>query len=281
MIVTRFAPSPTGRLHLGHAYSAVLAHHHARSSGGRFCVRIEDLDPTRARKEFIEAALGDLAWLGLEWDEPLLVQSHRSSHYQKALDELRSNGLVYPCFCTRSDITAALEAPHGREGLYPGTCRGLAVDEEKLSSMPHCWRLDVSKSLALTGYPSWREGNGERISSQALDLGDVILARKDAPSSYHLACVIDDDESDVSCVTRGSDLRFSTPIQRLLQDLLQLSEPTYCHHRLVAHRDGRRLAKRDLAPTLEAMRKSGADGPRLAFDLLHDRLPLGFTFVDV
>ncbi|HEY4070717.1 MAG TPA: tRNA glutamyl-Q(34) synthetase GluQRS [Sphingomicrobium sp.] len=279
MIVTRFAPSPTGRLHLGHAYSAAVGHERALESGGKFLLRIEDLDRTRSRPEFVDGIYKDLRWLGLEWDEPVIVQSHRAAAYGEALEKLRAKGLVYPCFCTRTDIAAALEAPHGPSAPYPGTCRGLPDDPERRASVPHSWRLDSAEALAVAGLPSWTENN-ERFTSSRGDFDDVILARKDAPAAYHLACVVDDAASGVTLVIRAADLRSSTPIQRLLQTLLSLPEPGYLHHPIIAHADGRRLAKRDLAPTLAAMRESGADGRNLAVDLLAGKLPLGFTFVD-
>lgn len=279
MIVTRFAPSPTGRLHLGHAYSAVLGHARAAESGGRFLVRIEDLDQTRSRPEYVEGIFEDLRWLGLEWEEPVLVESQRGAAYADALDRLREQGLVYSCFCTRADIAAALEAPHGAAAHYPGTCRGLADDPERRASTPHSWRLDSEMALEIAGLPSWTE-DGELFRSTRNDFDDVILARKDAPAAYHLACVVDDAAIGATLVTRAADLRRSTPIQRLLQILLGLPEPAYLHHPIVAHADGRRLAKRDLAPTLAAMREEGVDGPSLAADLLAGKLPLGFAFID-
>lgn len=280
MFMSRFAPSPTGRLHLGHAYSAIVGHQLARESGGHLLLRIEDLDQSRSRPEFVEGIFEDLSWLGIEWENPVFVQSHRGEAYEAALDELRKRNLVYPCFCTRSDIAAALEAPHGSTLRYPGTCRKLQGDPERLASMPHSWRLDAARAAKIVGLPSWTEISGQRFQSKPEDLDDVILARKDAPAAYHLACVVDDHEMGVTLVSRGADLRSSTPIQRLLQDLLGLSEPAYLHHPLVAHSDGRRLAKRDLAPTLEAMRKRGTDGRELGALLSNGKLPLGFTFVE-
>ena len=279
MNITRFAPSPTGRLHLGHAYSAVLGHARARESGGQFLLRIEDLDRTRSRAEFVDGLFEDLRWLGLDWAKPVLAQSERGDAYEAALEQLKTRGLVYPCFCTRADIAAALEAPHGATAHYPGTCRGLADDLQRRAEMPHSWRLDAEKALAPTGLPSWTEDRQLFLSERA-DFDDVILARKDAPGAYHLACVVDDAASGVTLVTRAADLRPSTPIQRLLQILLGLPEPAYFHHRLVAHADGRRLAKRDLAPTLAAMREAGVNGRALAADVLAGKLPLGFTFID-
>jgi glutamyl-Q tRNA(Asp) synthetase len=277
MIVTRFAPSPTGRLHLGHAYSAVLG----RQAGDKFLLRIEDLDQTRSRPEFVDGIFEDLRWLGLDWDEPLLVQSQRTSQYEEALDQLKARGLVFACFCTRADIAQSLTAPHGDAATsYPGTCRALPDDPERRRETPHCWRLDSAKALQLAGLPSWAESEGRIFTADEREIGDAILARKDAPASYHLSCVVDDAASGVTNVVRGADLRPSTPIQRLLQQLLGLPEPTYLHHPLVAHEDGRRLAKRDLAPTLAAMREDGVDGEALAADLLAGKLPLGFAFTE-
>lgn len=281
MIVTRFAPSPTGRLHLGHAFSAVLGASRARENGGKFLLRIEDLDQTRSRPEFVDGIYEDLAWLGLEWGEPVVVQSQRTAAYADALEQLRRQGLVYACFCTRADIAQSLTAPHGDAATsYPGTCRGLPDDPGRRATTPHCWRLDSGKALELAGLPSWSEEGGHHFTAELPGIGDAILARKDAPASYHLSCVVDDAASGVTLVVRGADLRASTPIQRLLQSLLGLPEPKYLHHALVTHADGRRLAKRDLAPTLAAMRESGVDGLALASELLAGKLPLGFAFGD-
>lgn len=170
-----------------------------------------------------------------------------------------------------------MTAPHGDAGAqYPGTCRPLPDDPDRRASTPHCWRLDSGKALEIAGLPGWTEADGNRFQSGSGDFGDAILARKDAPSSYHLACVVDDAASGVNLVVRGEDLRPSTPTQRLLQMLLGLPEPAYLHHPLVAHDDGRRLAKRDLAPTLAVLQHEGVDGPSLASQLLEGQLPLGF-----
>jgi glutamyl-Q tRNA(Asp) synthetase len=274
---TRFAPSPSGRLHLGHAFSAALGHSAARDAGGRFRLRIEDLDPGRCRPEFVETIFDDLRWLGLNWDGEVLVQSQRTALYAEALEQLRQRGLIYPCFCTRADIALSLTAPHGDAGAaYPGTCRGLPDDPARRSATPHSWRLDSAKALAIAGLPAWTEADGRTFEARESDIRDAILARKDAPSSYHLACVVDDSASGVDLVVRGADLRPSTPVQRLLQSLMGLPEPHYLHHALVLHADGRRLAKRDQAPTLAAMRETGTDGPGLAAALVAGRLPLGF-----
>jgi len=277
MIVTRFAPSPSGRLHLGHAYSAAIGHARARETGGKFRLRIEDLDQTRCKPEFVDGIYEDLSWLGIEWDEPVLVQSQRTVEYGAALQELRELGLAYACFCTRAEIAQSLTAPHGDAATsYPGTCRALPDDPERRATTPHCWRLDSAKALELAGLPSWIEADGRSFAAQSSDIGDAILARKDAPASYHLSCVVDDAASGVTMVVRGADLRASTPIQRLLQSLLVLPEPTYLHHGLVTHQDGRRLAKRDHAPTLAAMREEGVDGPALVAQLQAGQVPAGF-----
>jgi glutamyl-Q tRNA(Asp) synthetase len=281
MLTTRFEHYPRVQLHLGHAYSAALAHRAARAGGGRFLLRIEDLDQTRCRPESVDAITEDLRWLGLRWNDEPLVQSQRSAIYAEALDRLKVIGLVYPCFCTRSDIAAALSAPHAAQAHYPGTCRGLADDPERRATTPHSWRLDAAKALVRAGLPSWTEADGTRFEASARDIDDEILARKNAPASYHLACVVDDASSGVTLVARGMDLRASTPVQRLLQMLLALPEPTYLHHELVVHEDGRRLAKRDKAPTLAAMREAGVDGNDLAQALVDGRLPAGFRLSEV
>ena len=281
MLTSRFAPSPTGQLHLGHAYSAALAHEAAREAGGRFLLRIEDLDQTRSRPEFVVSIEEDLRWLSLEWRGEPLVQSRRSGVYAQALQKLRDRDLVYPCFCTRSDIAAALNAPHGPAAShYPGTCRGLPDDPKRRAETPHSWRLDAARAIGRAGLPVWREAGGASFEAVATDIDDEILARKDAPASYHLACVVDDAASGVTLVVRGMDLRSSTPVQRLLQALLGLPEPTYLHHQLVTHDDGRRLAKRDKAPTLTTLRDSGVDGRVLAAELREGRLPAGFRLSD-
>lgn len=276
MTTSRFAPSPTGRLHLGHAYSAVRG----RRAADQWLLRIEDLDPGRSRPEFVNAILEDLDWLGLAHDGEMLVQSQRTALYADALECLRAAGLVYPCFCTRADIAASLTAPHGDAGsCYPGTCRGRPDDPERRATTLHSWRLDSRAAIARAGLPGWREADGVAFASDPARIGDAILARKDAPSSYHLACVVDDAATGVNLVVRGADLRPSTPVQRLLQVLLGLPEPIYLHHPLVSHGDGRRLAKRDQAPTLAVMRESGVDGRELAQSLATGVLPSGFRLL--
>ncbi|MGV7122612.1 tRNA glutamyl-Q(34) synthetase GluQRS [Sphingopyxis sp. 550A] len=281
-MLTRFAPSPTGELHLGHAYSAALAHGAAREAGGRFRIRIDDIDGSRSREDHIAAALADLEWLGLDWDGDPVRQSRHLGDYAAALDHLRARGLVYPCFCTRADIAASLAAPHGAPNgaaVYPGTCRHLpAVERERrLAGEAHCWRLDMARAAALAGDLGWEEaGRGTRAADPAAH-GDVVLARKDAPASYHLASTIDDAAMGVTHVIRGADLVASTDVHRLLQALLGLATPVYRHHGLVCGPDGRRLAKRDAAASLAALRDAGVDGPALAADLLRERLPAGYS----
>lgn len=279
-MLTRFAPSPTGELHLGHAYSALLAQDAARRVGGRFCIRIDDIDGSRSREDYVAAALADLAWLGIDWDGAPVRQSHHLGDYAAALDHLRRRGLVYPCFCSRADIAASLAAPHGPSGaIYPGTCRGLnpAAIAERLVADPHCWRLDMGRAAALAGSLRWEEeGQGARIADPAAH-GDVVLARKDAPASYHLASTIDDAAMGVTQVIRGADLIAATDVHRLLQALLGLPTPVYHHHPLVCGGDGQRLAKRDAAASLAALRDAGVDGLALAADLRAGRLPAGYS----
>ncbi|QKR98872.1 tRNA glutamyl-Q(34) synthetase GluQRS [Sphingomonas sp. CL5.1] len=270
--VTRFAPSPTGRLHPGHAWSAILAHDFARARGGRFLLRIEDIDGTRSRPEHVATLVEDLRWLGLEWDGEIVFQSRRLHLYAGALERLRAMGLLYPCFCTRAEIAAAsLSAPHGPEPVYPGTCRG--VDAAARMDELHCWRIDMAKAAALAGPLAWRD-HGGAIAADPLAAGDVVLARKDAPASYHLAVTVDDAAQGVTDVVRGRDLFAATHIHRLLQALLGLPVPDYHHHDLLLGPDGERLAKRHGSPTLAALREAGEDGPALADMLRAGRLPI-------
>ncbi|MBJ7501009.1 MAG: tRNA glutamyl-Q(34) synthetase GluQRS [Sphingopyxis sp.] len=279
-MLTRFAPSPTGELHLGHAYSAVLAHDAARAAGGRFRIRIDDIDGSRSREDYVAASLADLAWLGLDWDGDPVRQSDRLADYAAGLDDLRRRGLVYPCFCTRADIAASLSAPHGPSGaVYPGTCRDLpaAPRERRMAAEPHCWRLDMARAVAETGELAWEEaGQGQRIADSQAH-GDIVLARKDAPASYHLASTLDDAAMGVTHVIRGADLAASTDLHRLLQALFGLPTPLYRHHALICGPDGKRLAKRDAAASLKSLRDAGADGPALAADLAAGRLPTGYS----
>jgi glutamyl-Q tRNA(Asp) synthetase len=279
-MLTRFAPSPTGELHLGHAYSAVLAHHAARGAGGRFLIRIDDIDGSRSRELFVGASLADLAWLGINWDGDPVRQSARLGDYAAALDTLRSRDLVYPCFCTRADIAASLSAPHGPSGaIYPGTCRNLyeADRDRRTVDEPHCWRLDMARAVALVDNLTWEEAGQRMRVADPLAHGDIVLARKDAPASYHLASTLDDAMMGVTHVIRGADLVASTDVHRLLQTLLGLATPLYRHHALVCGPDGKRLAKRDAAASLASLRAAGIDGPKLAADLAADRLPAGYS----
>ncbi|WP_394344012.1 tRNA glutamyl-Q(34) synthetase GluQRS [Sphingomonas baiyangensis] len=271
---TRFAPSPTGRLHAGHAMSAILAHDLARAAGGRFLLRIEDIDGTRSRPEHVATILDDLRWLGLEWDGPVVFQSQRLPLYEAALDRLRAAGLVYRCWCTRADIAASASAPHGPEGaLYPGTCRGRAGDP----AQPHAWRIDMAAAVRRTGPLAWHDATAGSIAADPLSLGDVVLARKDAPASYHLAVTVDDAAQRVTDIVRGADLFAATHVHRLLQALLGLPTPRYHHHALLLGADGTRLAKRHGAPALADMRLAGEDGVALATALRSGALPLGFA----
>jgi glutamyl-Q tRNA(Asp) synthetase len=270
MIVTRFAPSPTGLLHLGHAFAAITAY----ESGDDFLLRIEDIDKGRSRDKFIQAIFYDLKWLGLSWDEPSLRQSTRMRAYAEALAHLKAHGLVYPCFCTRAEIASEIaragEAQHGPAlndlaasppgPVYPGTCKALPREEGMAriaAGENHALRLDVTKAAALTGPLTYIE-RGLRYAVDPHRFGDIVIARKDMPTSYHLAVVVDDAHQHVSLVTRGEDLLPATHIQRLLQALLKLPEPEYAHHPLVLDDNGKKFSKRDGAVSLESLRESGA-----------------------
>jgi len=263
--VTRFAPSPTGFLHLGHAYSALLAFRAARDGGGRFILRIEDIDAGRCRPEFEAAIYEDLAWLGLPWEDPVRRQSAHMADYGAALATLEARGLVYPCFCSRADIAreiaAAAAAPHGPDGpLYPGTCRHLDRAERArriAAGQPHAWRLDAAAAAAETGPLFWEDAERGRVAAAPQAFGDVVLARKDTPASYHLAVTLDDAVQGVTLVTRGVDLFAATHVHRLLQALLGLATPAYRHHPLLLDEAGRRFAKRDKALTLRSLREAG------------------------
>ncbi len=265
-IVTRFAPSPTGLLHVGHAYSALFAYDAARRIDGRFELRIEDIDFTRCRLEFDEALLEDLAWLELDWEFPVRRQSEHLAEYAAVADELKAHGLLYPCFCTRKEILREIEsaggAPHGTEGpLYPGLCRNLSEDERKsriAAGESFALRLHLDRALAEAGNDlQWCDlAKGVQRAQPEL-LGDVVLVRKDIGCSYHLAVVVDDALQGITRVTRGEDLFEATHIQRLLQALLGLPTPEYHHHSLICDDTGKRLAKRDEAETLRSLRERG------------------------
>jgi len=273
--VTRFAPSPTGRLHLGHACSALLAHDLARERGGTFLLRIEDIDRGRVRAEYVDGIFEDLLWLGLEWDGEIIYQSERLDLYAGALERLRAAGLLYPCFCTRAEIAASASAPQGPDGpVYPGICRSLAGAD---LSKPHAWRLEVARASAQAGPLYWMDGDTE-VQAAPEAFGDVVLARKDAPASYHLAVTLDDAAQGVTDVVRGRDLFAATDVHRLLQALLDLPTPDYHHHALLADGEGRRLAKRHGAPTLADLRAGGADPEELVEALRRGELPAGYSF---
>jgi glutamyl-Q tRNA(Asp) synthetase len=264
-IVTRFAPSPTGYLHLGHAFSALIAWRRTREAGGRFLLRLEDIDPARCRPEFAAAILEDLAWLGLDWDGEVRVQSHHLPEYRAVLDDLAARSLVYPCFCTRADIqrevAQSAAAPHTPDGapLYPSTCRALSADERAArvaAGERHALRLDMGRALASVPVhsPTFEEAGEGAIPCRPEQFGDVVLARKDAPASYHLCVTHDDALQGVTLVTRGEDLKPATHLHRLLQALMGWPTPTYAHHPLLTDDAGRRLAKRDRGVTLRDLR---------------------------
>jgi glutamyl-Q tRNA(Asp) synthetase len=265
MTITRFAPSPTGHLHLGHAFSAFTAWQRARNAGGQFLLRLEDIDPARCRPEYADAIKQDLIWLGLQWDGPPRVQSEHLAEYQAALDALTEQGLVYPCFCTRSviarEIASAASAPHAPDGapLYPGTCRRLSPTQRTdriAAGQRFALRLDMAKA-SRPGLTYQEQGEG-RIACHPDRFGDVVLSRNDAPASYHLCVTHDDAVQGVTLITRGIDLKPATDLHRLLQALMQWPEPAYAHHRLLTDSAGRRLAKRDKAATLGSLRAEGA-----------------------
>jgi glutamyl-Q tRNA(Asp) synthetase len=269
--VTRFAPSPNGPLHLGHAWSAIVAHDLARERAGRFLLRIEDIDGARSRPELAQAFRDDLAWLGLAWEE-VAPQSARLARFEAAAERLRAMGLLYPCACTRAEIAAAA-LKTGPEGpVYPGTCRGRDVDPAGAA-----WRLDVAKASALTGPLTWDDEAAGIPRARPELLGDVVLMRKDAPASYHLAVTLDDAADGVSLVTRGRDLFAATHVHRLLQALLDLPVPRWHHHALLVEADGRKLAKRRGSPGLDERRLAGEDGRALADALRAHRFPAGIS----
>lgn len=264
-VTTRFAPSPSGHLHLGHAFSALFCQEAARERGGRFLLRIEDIDSTRCRPHFAEDLIEDLQWLGLKWDETPLYQSVRTAAYETALAELTEIGVLYPCFCTRADIKAEIAgsaaAPHGPDGpLYPGLCRNLDSgirEERKAAGVPYALRLDVAKASKVAGPLTWYDLDKGEIAARPEIFGDVVLARKDIRTSYHLAVTLDDAFQEISLVTRGEDLFAASHIHRLLQALLDLPVPQWHHHRLLKDDSGQRLAKRHDALSLRELRAQG------------------------
>ena len=276
MIRTRFAPSPNGPLHLGHAYAALVAHDAARARGGECILRIEDIDGTRSRAEFVEEFLRDLEWLGLAWDGDTVFQSRRLARYAEAGERLKAMGLIYPCTCTRAEIAAAAQDIGPDGAIYPGTCRHRAADPARAA-----WRLDVAKAMALTGPLAWTDEAAGPQSATPDIFGDVVLLRKDLPASYHLAATLDDAADGITLVTRGMDLFPASHVHRLLQALLGLPVPTWLHHPLLVEpaRDGelRKLAKRRGAPSLADRRRAGEDGLAIAQALREGRLPAGIS----
>ncbi|SEO27438.1 glutamyl-Q tRNA(Asp) synthetase [Rhodospirillales bacterium URHD0017] len=264
-VVTRFAPSPTGELHLGSAYSAWTGWHRARETGGTFLVRIEDIDIRRCRREYETAMLADLEWLGFGWNGEVRRQSDHFADYGKVLDQLDERRLVYPCFCSRADIereiAASTNAPHGPDGpLYPGTCRHLSAAERRdrmAAGHEHCLRLDAERAATQAGPYHFVDETLGRVEGEPLLMGDFVIARKDTPTSYHLAVTVDDHLQGITLVTRGVDVLPSTHVHGLLQRLLGYETPRYAHHRLLTDASGRRFAKRDRDMTIRAMRESG------------------------
>lgn len=281
-VITRFAPSPSGPLHVGHLLAALQARRLADANGGRCFLRVEDIDQRAQHPEFLKLMYEDLRWLGLRFDGEVMVQTQRFSVYEAALERLRRLGVLYPCFCTRSEIKAQLveigRAPHATLGyLYPGTCRRLSQDEvaaRLAAGQPHCWRLDMQRVQDLIGCPTWHDMHRGTQRCVPAAYGDVVLARKDFPASYHLAVVVDDAAQGVTHVTRGADLFDATHIHRALQGVLGLPVPVYCHHALLRDNAGKRLAKRDGARSLASLREAGFS-PQQVLVSLHAALQNG------
>jgi glutamyl-Q tRNA(Asp) synthetase len=261
MTTTRFAPSPTGHLHLGHAYAAKVAHDLARKHQGRFLLRHEDIDSSRVRREYYQQIEDDLLWLGLDWYGEPLRQSNRQHAYQEALEILKQKDLLYPCFCTRKDIQQSLSAPHGTtENIYPGLCRNIPEMESSqriANGEAHAWRFDSNKAASIYGELSFNDLRFGTITVNPNANGDAILSRKDIGIAYHLAVVVDDAFQDITHVTRGDDLLESTHIHRQLQAVLGFPEPTYLHHPCICDETGKRLAKRDNAKSIRTLRDNG------------------------
>lgn len=270
MIRTRFAPSPNGQLHLGHAYAAIVAHDLAREQCGEFLLRIEDIDATRSRAELVPEILADLEWLGLTWDGPVVFQSSRLDRYAQAAERLKALGLLYPCQCTRAEVLAAARETGPDGPVYPGTCRGRAVNPDGAA-----WRLDMAKAAALAGPLEWIDALAGPQVALPEQFGDVVLLRKEAPASYHLAATLDDAADGITLVTRGQDLFAASHVHRLLQALLGLPVPTWHHHLLICEPDGRKLAKRRGSPALADLRRGGEDGRSVAQALRMDQFPTG------
>jgi glutamyl-Q tRNA(Asp) synthetase len=274
MLRTRFAPSPNGPLHLGHAYAAIVAHDLARERGGRFLLRIEDIDGARSRPEFVEEFFRDLEWLGLMWDGEAVFQSSRLASYAEAGETLKAMGLLYPCRCTRAEIAAAATR-NGPDGpVYPGTCRHRNVDPQGAA-----WRIDMARAIAMAGPLSWTDELAGTRQADPARFGDVVLLRKDLPASYHLAATLDDAADGITLVTRGADLFAASHVHRLLQALLGLPVPTWHHHGLLVEPDGKKLAKRRGSPSLADRRRAGEDGLAIAEALRAHRFPAGISLL--
>lgn len=263
-MITRFAPSPTGYLHLGHALAAWVAYDLAQRHGGKMLLRFEDIDVTRVRPEFYDAIEEDLSWLGITWTGVPWRQLERTDDYQTALEQLRSLGVLYPCFCTRKEITVMASAPQRDDGLegvvYPGICRHRTIDQQQQrieQGERWAWRLDAEKAARLCGPLRWIDHRFGEMTLEPQYLGDVVIARKDIGVAYHLAVVVDDAAQGVTWVTRGEDLLASTHVHVMLQHLLGLSQPHYWHHPLVCDEQGKRLAKRNDALSLRCLREAG------------------------
>ncbi|MGB5076611.1 MAG: tRNA glutamyl-Q(34) synthetase GluQRS [Sphingorhabdus sp.] len=275
--VTRFAPSPNGLLHVGHAFSAMCAHDFARLHHGTFHLRIEDIDGTRSRPSHVAAMIADMEWLGLQWDGAVQFQSDNIGRYESALEILKSRGLLYRCSCTRSDIATALKnrsVAHGPDGpQYPGTCRSRKLGEE----VSHSWRIDMKRAVEQAGQLGWTDMMAGSQRADPMLFGDVVLWRKDAPASYHLAATVDDAAEGITHVVRGRDLFAYTSIHRLLQELIGLPEPLYWHHPLLRDESGEKLAKSRNSPALAVRRTGGEDGRLLIDNLRKGSLPLGIS----
>ncbi len=272
MTVTRFAPSPTGHLHQGHAFAALAAWNFAKERDGRFLLRIEDIDFNRCAPDNTPQIFQDLAWLGLEWEEPVRIQSDHLDDYRKAAETLRDGGFLYPCFCTRKEIEREIEsaarAPHGSEGpIYPGICRALSTDESDsriAAGESHALRLDLERALAATGPDlTWSDSAAGIQTAHPEILGDAVIVRKDIGTSYHLAVVHDDGLQGITDIVRGVDLFESTHLHVVLQKLLGIPTPNYHHHPLLTDEAGHRLAKRNQSITLKSLRESGMAATKL------------------
>ena len=275
MTVTRFAPSPNGPLHLGHAFSAIVAHDLAREARGRFLLRIEDIDGPRSRPELTDEFRRDLEWLGLEWEE-VPAQSTRLTTYDAAARNLLDRGLLYPCTCTRADIEVLKPRLGSQGAIYPGTCKGSVVDPGK----PAALRLDIDRAMSESGQLLWEDALAGRQVADPREGGDVVIVRKDAPASYHLAATLDDAADGVTLVTRGADLFDATHIHRLLQALLGLPVPLWYHHGLLIDESGQKLAKRRGSPSLADRRRSGENGRALADAVRSGEFPAGITLAN-